>query len=118
HRFEGAANPLAYELPNHTAVVVFGGGLPTGAFDGARVFTASTGMLGLGHGALGDSASLICNDVVISTMSYGTEGGANQSLNLATDGDGASAWVGHLTLETAPYSPGTCADGVPFPACL
>ena len=96
------------------AIVVFGGGTPTGDFGGAQVVTASTGALGLNNG--GDIVTVATGDgTLIDQVSYGSEGGNNQSLTRDPDitGDflqhaGAAGAIG------AVFSPGTQVDGTAF----
>jgi len=100
------------------SVVVFGGGLPTGAFGISQVQTASSGALGLNNG--GDSVTLNDGVVDVAIASYGGEGGDNQSLTLSPDVTGAPPYVKHgLAADSggALYSPGTRADGTQFSGC-
>lgn len=96
------------------AIVVFGGGTPTGDFGGAAVVTASTGALGLNNG--GDTVSVAAADgTVIAAISYGGEGGNNQSLT--RDPDLTGDFVQHSDATDANgalFSPGTEVDGDPF----
>lgn len=98
------------------AIVVFGGGAPTGDFGGAAVVTASSGTLGLNNG--GDSITLAAADgTVIAELAYGSEGGANQSLT--RDPDLTGEFVQHSDATDANgalFSPGTEVDGDPFVA--
>lgn len=51
----------------------------------------------------------------LDVVSYGSEGGNNQSINRAIDGDPQAGWVLHSTLAGGlSYSPGTKSDGSPF----
>ncbi len=96
------------------AIVVFGGGTPTGEFGGATVVTASSGSLGLNNG--GDEITLATVDGdVIQTLPYGSEGGNNQSLT--RDPDLTGDFVIHsaaMGAEGAVFSPGTTVAGDPF----
>jgi len=95
------------------AVVVFGGGTPTGEFGGAIVTTASTGSLGLNNG--GDTVTVADGDGAVQlTIDYGSAGN-NQSITRNPDVYGTD-WANHS--EVAPdgalFSPGTRLDGVGF----
>lgn len=98
------------------ALVVFGGGTPTGDFGGAQVFTASSGALGLNNGS--DSVTVAAADgTLITEVSYGSEGGNNQSLT--RDPDISGSFVQHTDATGAAgalFSPGTQADGTDFVA--
>ncbi len=92
-------------LPAFGVMVVFGGGTPAGTFAGAQVQVASSGALGLNN--TGDTITLSDGATVIDTVTYGSEGGMDQSILR----DGAM-FVLHSTVGTgADYSPGTFADG-------
>ena len=98
------------------AVVVFGGGEPTGNFGGALVQTASSGSLGLNNG--GDTIA-VDNGSGNVTYIYGSEGSNNQSLTLNPDVTGTE-YAQHSTLSAAQgalFSPGTKADGSSFAGC-
>jgi len=106
-----AANTV---IPAGGALVVFAGGAPAGLFGGVRVLTASTGALGLNN--TGDTVSLVSpSGTIIDTMTYGSEGGADQSLVRVPEYSGA--FVQHSTAAGSggrPYSPGTLRTGYPF----
>ncbi|PYE85979.1 ExeM/NucH family extracellular endonuclease [Pseudoroseicyclus aestuarii] len=94
------------------AIVVFGGGTPTGSFGGAQVVTASSGALGLNNG--GDSITLAGADgSPIDTVTYGSEGG--RDVSLTRDPDLTGGFAEHDTVSGTDYSPGTEADGTAFP---
>ena len=100
------------------AIVIFGGGTPTGAFGLSAVQTASSGALGLNNG--GDTVTLNNGTVDVTSAGYGSDGGDNQSLTRDPDGDGASALVKHTLATTSDgslYSPGSKADGSQFEGC-
>jgi predicted extracellular nuclease len=100
----------------HCAVVVFGGGTPTGEFGGVVVQTASTGMLGLNNG--GDTITLSDGSVDQAVVVYGSEGGNDQSLT--RDPDVSGSFVLHSTATGsggALFSPGTQVDGSQFAGC-
>ncbi len=99
------------------AIVIFGGGTPTGSFSYAAVQTASTGSLELNNEGdviqLRDDAS-----VILSAYAYGAEGGNNHSLTRFPDISGAEPLVAHTEAagsEAALFSPGSMTDGTPFP---
>jgi predicted extracellular nuclease len=105
-------------VPAHCAIVVFGGGTPTGAFGGAAVLTASTGSLGLNNG--GDTVTLSDGTNEVASVSYGGEGSDNQSLTRDPDITGALPWVKHSQATGsggASFSPGTRIDGSTFSGC-
>ncbi|MEJ2747307.1 MAG: ExeM/NucH family extracellular endonuclease, partial [Anaerolineae bacterium] len=104
-------------VPDSCAIVVFGGGTPTGLFGGSLVQTASTGALGLNNG--GDTVTLSDGVNVQGTQGYGSEGGDNQSLTLDPDITGTPPLVKHSTASLsggALFSPGTLMDGSMFSA--
>ncbi len=100
------------------AIVIFGGGTPTGAFGGAVVQIASTGTLGLNN--TGDTITLTDTvPTVRAAVAYGAEGNNNQSLTLDPDVTG-SAYVQHSVATGsggALFSPGTRIDGSQFAGC-
>jgi len=99
------------------AVVVFGGGAPTGVFGGALVQTATGGQVGLSNG--GDTVTL-SNGVISIEASYtGSQGGNNQSVTRNPDVTGELS-TQHSTIAEANgalFSPGTRLDGTPFSGC-
>ena len=112
-RHEFAAGSI---IPAKCNMVIFGGGTPTGSFGGAVIQTASGGYLGLNND--GDSISLSNGVVVMATVSYGAEGGENQSLTRDPDIDGE--FVLHSLAaggDGALFSPGTMVDGTKFLGC-
>ncbi|MEZ4639566.1 MAG: lamin tail domain-containing protein [Caldilineaceae bacterium] len=108
--------PAGTVLAPGCAVVVFGGGTPTGDFGGATVLTASS--LGLNNG--GDSVTLRAGDSVMAVYAYGSEGGRNQSLVRVPDVTGAEPLLLHS--ENTPggerFSPGVRGNGDPFAGCI
>jgi Lamin Tail Domain/IPT/TIG domain len=107
-------------LPPFEAVVVFGGGTPTGPFGNAAenhlVFKASTGGLSLNNG--GDTITLQdAQGSIVQQITYtAAEGGAGQSINRDPDGDGATFSL-HTNVaadQTRLFSPGTRAAGQTF----
>lgn len=100
--------PAGTVLAAGQAIVVFGGGTPTGAFGASLVQTASSGSLSLNNG--GDTVTLADTlAAVIATEIYGSAGGDNQSLTRSPDLTGE--FVKHTTVDTALFSPGTELDG-------
>ena len=98
------------------ALVIFGGGTPTGSFGGAQVLVADSGSLGLNNS--NDSITLNdgSNDRI--SVAYGTAS-TNQSYTLDPDITGGS-YVEHSTAtgsSGALYSPGTQINGNPFTPC-
>lgn len=103
-------------IPDQCAIVVFGGGTPTGTFGDAIVQTAGT--LGLNNG--GDALTLNDGTTNRAAHTYGSEGGDNQSLTRDPDLTG-STFVRHSTAAGSGgllFSPGTHVDGTPFGSCL
>ncbi|HMB90640.1 MAG TPA: lamin tail domain-containing protein, partial [Rhodothermales bacterium] len=101
------------------AMVVFGGGSPSGGFGQATVQTASTNALGFNNG--GDTVTLSdAASNVVATYTYGGEGGDNQSLTRDPDITGGEPLVKHSTATGsggALFSPGTQIDGTNFSGC-
>ena len=105
--------PTGTVLSSGCAIVVFGGGTPTGSFGGSTVQIASTGMLGLNNG--GDTITLNDGTSDVFSYTYGSEGGHNQSVTL--DPDLTGNFVLHSTATGsggALFSPGTKIDGSSF----
>ncbi|MCK5688762.1 lamin tail domain-containing protein, partial [Myxococcota bacterium] len=134
HVFGAPALPSQLILePNH-GMVLFGGGTPALVVSGVDVFTSTTGMLGLGHDAGGDTITLTCYDdqgaaITVFTVDYcavdgectdlSSHPGENTSLTRTVDGDVTSVLEQHNVVQTGViYSPGTCANGDNFATCL
>ena len=104
--------PKGTILPTGAVIVVFGGGIPTGITSLAQV--ASAGALILNNG--GDSITIKdASYTLVSTHTYGSEGGDDQSL--ARDTDLTGAFVKHTTIagNAVLFSPGRKnADYIPF----
>lgn len=98
--------PTTTVIPAGASLVVFGGGTISVPYGGSLAQTASTGTLGLNNG--GDTVTLTLGGVVIDTMTYGSAGGADQSL--VRDPEYSGAFVQHGTLN-GPYSVGTTTEG-------
>lgn len=98
-------SPIA-AIPAYGFYLVFGGGSPVG-FSNAAV--ASSGGLSLNNTAetviLKDATSLI-----IDTLTYGAEGGADVSLTRSPDGVGS--FVKHTSINANRFSPGSTVDGL------
>jgi len=98
------------------AIVVFGGGTPTGVFGGSQTTVASTGFLGLNNG--GDS--IIINDGVTDQVNFAFgAAGTNQSYTLDPDITGLT-FVEHSGATGsggALFSPGTRINGGIFIPC-
>ncbi|MEO1082772.1 MAG: lamin tail domain-containing protein, partial [Acidobacteriota bacterium] len=76
-------------LPAGCALVIFGGGTPTGSFGTAQTAVASGGSLSLNNS--GDTVSLRNGSFTVAEVVYGGEGGNNQSLTRDPDLTGAFA---------------------------
>lgn len=99
--------PAGTVLEPNGVLVVFGGGSPTG-------FDVQTAAFALGLNNDGDSVTVAAADgAVLAAMSYGAEGGQDQSLVREMEGK-ESPFVLHGTVSELPASPGTRADGTPF----
>ncbi len=104
-------------VPVNGAIVIFGGGTPTGTFGGSIVQTATTGALGLTN----SSDGIIIEDATateIISYTYGSEAGSDQSITRSPDITGSdNPMVAHSTATGsggALFSPGTKIDGIPF----
>ena len=107
--------PTGTIVLDQSAIVVFGGGTPTGVFGKALVQTSSTGNLGFANG--GDTVTLNNGTTDVVTYLYGGEGGDNQSLTRDPDITGADPLVKHSTATNsggALFSPGNKLGGTPF----
>ena len=112
--------PPGTVIADECAVVVFGGGEPTGDFGGSLVQTSSSGMLGLNN--TGDTLTLYdLSAGEVLSYTYGSEGGDNQSLTRDPDITGPEPLGKHSTATGsggALYSPGTRIDGTWFSGCF
>lgn len=110
--------PSGTFVPAGCAIVVFGGGMPTGTFGGAIVQHASSGSLDLNNG--GDIIALRNGTADQIVYTYGSEGNNDQSLTRDIDITGADPLTLH-TMATgsggALFSPGTRVNGTPFGNC-
>ncbi|MEM1182319.1 MAG: lamin tail domain-containing protein [Acidobacteriota bacterium] len=103
----------ATTLPAGCALVIFGGGTPTGSFGTAQTAVASSGALSLNNS--GDTVTLSNGAFDLVEVAYGAEGGNNQSLT--RDPDLTGGFVQHTTATGAGgslFSPGTLVDGTDF----
>ena len=110
--------PIGTIIPNLCAVIVFGGGTPTGAFGNVTVQTASSNQLSLNN--TNETITLKNGATIIATYTYGTEGGNDQSLTRNPDITGALPLVQHTTATGAAgrlHSPGLKVDGTAFSGC-
>lgn len=103
--------PAGTVLAADQAIVIFAGGTPTGDFGGALVQTA--GSLGLNNG--GDTVTLNNGTTDVAAVTYGGEGGNNQSLTRDPDLTGDfTQHSGATGANGALFSPGTQIDGTAF----
>jgi hypothetical protein len=99
--------PAGTSLAPGKALVVFGGGKPH--LTGAAALTTPAG-LSLNNG--GDTLRVRRPDgEVIAEMTYGAEGGRDQSLVRKTEGDPTAPFVLHRSVAATPASPGRRSDG-------
>lgn len=117
---DGASNRHTFPdptiIPAGKALVLFGGGSPSGSFGGSLVQTASSGSIGLNNG--GDNIILTTDGgAEVLNITYGSDAGDNQSITL--DADLVGTFTKH-SLATgsggALFSPGTKIDGTVFVA--
>ncbi len=114
--------PLGRALAPGRALVVFGGGVPTGTFGGADVQTAAfAGRLNLSN--TGDVLTLRDPaDRVVAQFSWGDCAGRrcaadhwsddlNFAGSIARQATSYAAWAPHAGLRDARFSPGTMSDG-------
>lgn len=107
--------PSGTVIADQCAIVVFGGGSPSGGFGGATVQTASSGAVGLNNG--GDVVTVSNGSTEVASASYGGEGGGNQSITLNPDVTGVPPYVQHGSVGNGSWSPGTKSDGSLFDGC-
>jgi predicted extracellular nuclease len=111
--------PAGTVVPASCAIVVFGGGTPTGAFGGAIVQTANGAYSQLGLNNSGDTVTLNDGSTDVAEETYGSEGGDAQSLT--RDPDVTGSFVKHSVATGsggALFSPGTMVDGAKFAGCV
>ncbi len=104
--------PAGTLIPAGKAVVVFGGGTPTGSFGNAVVQTASAGRINMNNA--GDVMTLTTPDdvVVISFDVAPLSDNPNESYTRNPDITGD--FVQHGSVNGVLFSPGTRVDGTPF----
>jgi cyanophycinase len=116
--------PLGSELNPGKAIVVFGGGIPTGDFGGAIVQRAVDGSVSFSNS--GDIITIRDADGVIAKqLSWGSCGGEtcvdddiygslsiDQSITRSLDVSGG--WAKHTFVSSELFSPGTKNDGTPY----
>lgn len=106
-------------IPGGCAILVFGGGTPTGSFGDSVVQIASQGTLGLNNA--GDTLTLYDLDsTAVVSYTYGSEGGDDQSLTRDPDITGPDPLVKHSDASGsggALFSPGTRINGTAFSGC-
>lgn len=105
--------PASSLIPAGGSLVVFGGGTPTGI--PGWVYTASSGRLSLNNG--GDTISLMNAATLITSLTYGSEGGENEALT--RDPFPTADFVPHSEIPGANgalFSPGSLATGMPYAA--
>ncbi|MDC0096704.1 lamin tail domain-containing protein [bacterium] len=101
-------------IPAGEVIVVFGGGTPTNIPCLSQ--TASVGFLGLNNA--GDTITLFdASSVVVTSYSYGSEGGDNQSLGRDVDITGDFIKHSQITSNPVDFSPGRYNEtNIPFSA--
>ena len=111
--------PAGTLVQDECALLVFGGGVPSGDFGGSLVQTSSNHLLGLNN--TGDSLTLYdLTATAVLSYTYGSEGGDNQSLTRDPDITGLDPLVKHSTATGSNgrlFSPGTRIDGTGFGGC-
>lgn len=109
--------PANSVVPADCAIVVFGGGTPTGEFGGAVVQTSSVGFVSLNNS--GDTITISNGSASVSASYSGSLGGDNQSVTLNPDVTGTE-YAKHSEVEQAGgalFSPGSKVDGTLFDGC-
>ena len=101
-------------IPSGKALVVFGGGSPTGSFGGATVQTASEGRLNLNN--MGDEMTLTdSSGTVLVTFDINPlSGNPDESYTRNPDITGDFEQHGRISPTAPLFSPGTKIDGSPF----
>jgi hypothetical protein len=106
-------------LADGCAVVVFGGGEPTGGFGGSIVQIASEGALRLNDDE--ERVTLLDPSLMpVAAYSFGLEANNDQSLTRDPDITGSDPLVQHASIPAAGgrlFSPGTRLNGAPFEGC-
>lgn len=105
--------PAGTILPKDCAIVVFGGGLLSGLGGGAEFQSAFSGNLALNNS--GDTVTLLDSEgVEVDSVTYGEEGGENQSITRSPDRTGEFAQHSLVGGSLGDFSPGTLSDGSEF----
>jgi hypothetical protein len=118
--------PNPTTVPGSGALVLFGGGTPTGFpaahANGSAQIASNPNQGGLGLNNAGDTVTLLdpAGAGTINAVTFGTSTSQAESINRMTDADPAAAFVLHSTVTgaiTQPnlgnYTPGTKVDGTP-----
>jgi len=106
------------------AIVIFGGGTPTGSFGGSQVVVCSacsggSAMFGLALNDDGDTLTLRADDLsVIDEVSWGPGAVTDESLVRSPEGSGAFVPHSSAAGSVGDYSPGIRANGALFPLAL
>lgn len=106
--------PAGSVIPSGTALVLFGGGTPTGSFGGALVQTTTTGAMNLNNA--GDVLTITdAQDSVMITFDV-TPYSDNPNESYTRSPDITGEFIQHSTVGsgTLLFSPGTRLDGSPF----
>ena len=107
--------PQPFPVPPGSAVVVFGGGAPSGDFGGAQVVAVSVECCGLSLTNGGDTVKLRDGECICDSVTYGEEGNYNQSLNRDPEIWGSFTFHSEIPDSGGSlYSPGTRVNGDPF----
>ena len=107
-------------VTSQCGIVIFGGGTPTGAFGNTVVQVANASGNSLGLNNTGDTITLRNGTIVIATYTYGSEGGADESLTRNPDVTGPTPLVKHTTATGAGgrlFSAGLKVDATQFSGC-
>ncbi len=109
--------PVGTVLDDQCAIIVFGGGTPTGDFGNALVQTASTGYIGLNNS--GDTVSITDDGGGLQLqVIYGSEGGDNQSLTRSPDVYGETFYKhSEVASDGSLWSPGYTHEGAALGSC-
>ena len=106
--------PSGSVIPAGDVIVVFGGGTPTNFSCVTQI--SSVGFLGLNNG--GDTITLLdASSAIVTSYSYGSEGGDNQSLGRDMDITGDFKKHSQITSNPVDFSPGRYNEtNIPFSA--
>jgi hypothetical protein len=101
-------------IPAGDVIVVFGGGTPTNFSCVTQI--SSVGFLGLNNG--GDTITILdASSAIVTSYSYGSEGGDNQSLGRDVDITGDFKKHSEITSNPVDFSPGRYNEtNIPFSA--